>query len=79
MLDLIYNGAPVALWAQTNGGHILLLTAIWFLKYTGFGNYILNSVSLLCPDCKWKLGPEWLCTSLQTYQRLNLLALEFGI
>ena len=52
MLDLIYTGAPVALWAQTNGTRILLLTAIRFLKHTGFGNYILNSASLLCPDGK---------------------------
>jgi len=52
MLDLIYIGAPVALWAQTNGTNILLLTAIQFLKFTGFQNYILNNASLLCPDGK---------------------------
>jgi hypothetical protein len=39
-----------------------LLTAIWFLKFTGFGNYILKTASLLCPVGKWKLGPEWLFT-----------------
>jgi hypothetical protein len=50
MLDLIYIRASVALRAQTNGTNTLLLTAIWFLKFTGFGNYILNTVSLLCPD-----------------------------
>jgi hypothetical protein len=52
MLDLIYTVAPVALWAQTNVPHISPLTAIWFLKFTGFGNYILNSASLLYPDGK---------------------------
>jgi len=52
MLDLIYIMAPLALWAQTNGTSILLLTAIWLLKFTGFGNYILNTASLLCPDGK---------------------------
>ena len=52
MLDLIYVRAPAALWAQTNGTNILLLTAIRFLKFTGFGNYILNTANLLCPDGK---------------------------
>jgi len=52
MLDLIYIGAPVALWAQTNGTNILLLTAIRFLKFTNLGNYISNTASLLCPDGK---------------------------
>jgi hypothetical protein len=33
---------------------------VWFLKFKGFGNYILNTASFLCPDGKWKLGPEWL-------------------
>jgi hypothetical protein len=49
MLDLIHIRAPVGLWAQKNGTNTLLLTAIWFLKFTGFGNYILKTASLLCP------------------------------
>jgi hypothetical protein len=52
MLDFIYIRAPVALWAQTNGTNILMLTAIQFLKFTSFGNYILITASLLCPDGK---------------------------
>ena len=32
MLDLVYIRAPVALWAQTNGTNILLLTAKRLLK-----------------------------------------------
>ena len=69
MLDLIYVRAPAALWAQTNGTNILLLTAIRFLKFTGFGNYILNTANLLCPDGKWKLGPEWLFAQACKYIR----------
>jgi len=52
MLDLMYFRAPVALWAQTNGTNILLLTAVQFFKFTNFGNYISNTASLLCPDGK---------------------------
>jgi hypothetical protein len=29
----MYIKAPVALWAQINGTKILMLTAVWFLKF----------------------------------------------
>jgi hypothetical protein len=43
---------PEALWAQTDGTNVRLLTAIRFLKFTNFGNYISDTASLLCPGVK---------------------------